>query len=193
MQRPTSLAALVLMGLAAGAACTDAADGSDAAGQDHQDAAHDEALIERAICVIQPTTDSSVTGVVRFTTLDDGKVRVEAEIEGLTAGASHGFHVHEFGDLTDPTGKSLGGHYNPEGHDHGLPETAARHAGDLGNLVAGDDGKASYSETFDNFSLGGHNDVLGRGMVVHAAPDDGGQPTGNAGARAGVGVIGVAK
>ena len=186
MQRPSSLAALVLMGLVTAAACNDAV-----ADQDHDD--HEHVLLERAICVIQPTTDNSVSGVVRFTTGEDGTIRVQAEIEGLTAGASHGFHIHEFGDLTDGSGKSLGGHYNPEGHDHGLPETEDRHAGDLGNLVADDEGKASYDATFENFSLGGHNDVLGRGMVIHAAPDDGGQPTGNAGARAGVGVIGVAK
>jgi Cu/Zn superoxide dismutase len=35
--------------------------------------------------------------------------------------------------------------------------------------------------------------VLGRGLVVHAGPDDGGQPVGNAGARIAVGVIGVAQ
>jgi Cu-Zn family superoxide dismutase len=41
-------------------------------------------------------------------------------------------------------------------------------------------------------TLAGMRDpILGRGVIVHAAPDDGGQPTGNAGARAACGVIGV--
>jgi len=190
MQRPTALAALTLMGLFTGAACLEATTTQE---DGHADEAHAALEIERAICVIQPTKDHSVEGVVRFTTLEDGQVRVEAEIAGLTPGANHGFHVHQYGDVTAEDGTSLGGHYNPEGHDHGLPESDTRHAGDLGNLVADDEGNASYSATFDNFTLGGMNAVIGRGMVVHAAPDDGGQPTGNAGARAGVGVIGVAQ
>ncbi|MFT5291213.1 MAG: Cu-Zn family superoxide dismutase [Planctomycetota bacterium] len=182
MQRPISLAALVLMGIAAGTACLDAT-------TTQTDAA---TLVERAVCVIQPTTGSEVHGVIHFTT-DAGTVLVEGKIEGLEPGSSHGFHIHQFGDMTDSSGKSLGGHYNPGSHDHALPESEMRHAGDLGNLVAGEDGAASFSASFDNFSLGGTNDVIGRGMVVHAAPDDGGQPTGNAGARAAVGVIGIAK
>jgi superoxide dismutase, Cu-Zn family len=32
---------------------------------------------------------------------------------------------------------------------------------------------------------------VGRGVIIHAKPDDGGQPVGNAGARIGFGVIGV--
>jgi len=42
-------------------------------------------------------------------------------------------------------------------------------------------------------SVMGKNAVIGRGIVIHAKPDDGGQPTGNAGDRIGVGVIGVTK
>ena len=41
---------------------------------------------------------------------------------------------------------------------------------------------------------GSVNPLLGRGVIVHAAPDDlVSQPTGNAGARIGCGVIGVAQ
>ena len=192
MQRPASLAALILMGLAAGAACMNAA----AIQTDHpheHPTAKEEMAVKHAVCVLQPTKGSQVRGVVHFTTLENGQVRVEAQIEGLEPGSNHGFHVHQYGDLTDESGKSLGGHYNPEGHDHGLPAKEMRHAGDLGNLTAGDDGKAVYSATLGNFSLGGHNDVIGRGIIVHAAPDDGGQPTGNAGARAAMGVIGIAE
>ena len=37
------------------------------------------------------------------------------------------------------------------------------------------------------------NPIVGHGVIVHAKRDDGGQPTGNAGARIAQGVIGVAK
>jgi Cu-Zn family superoxide dismutase len=34
-----------------------------------------------------------------------------------------------------------GPHYNPKNLEHGAPEDEVRHAGDLGNVVAGDNGR----------------------------------------------------
>ena len=45
----------------------------------------------------------------------------------------------------------------------------------------------------NNISIAGmKNPIIGRGVIVHAKVDDGGQPVGNAGARIACGVIGVA-
>lgn len=150
------------------------------------------ATVKQLVAVVKPTAGNKCAGVVRFTEVD-GKVYVYAEFEGLTPNAKHAMHIHEFGDATGPDGTKAGGHYNPEGHAHGLPETAMRHAGDLGNVQADAEGKAVYKLTLDNVSMVGlKNPIIGRGVIVHAKTDDGGQPVGNAGPRIGVGVIGIA-
>lgn len=148
----------------------------------------------KAICVVQPTEGNKCHGTVHFEAIEGGKVKITAEISGLKPNQKHAIHIHEFGDVTDLSGKSAGGHYNPTEQPHGLPPADKRHAGDLGNLSADADGNANYELTVHNISISGHkNPILGRAIVVHADPDDGGQPTGNAGARIGFGVIGVAK
>ena len=162
------------------------------AGEPH--AAHDAfADVTSLVAVLTPTAGNAAHGSVTFTPVPGG-LRVDFDVSGLGAGSTHAIHVHEFGDLRSTDGTSLGGHYNPEQHDHGLPVVEHRHAGDLGNLVADASGHAVSSLTIDNASLtGGENPIVGRGVVVHANADDGGQPTGNAGGRIAVGVIGVAK
>jgi Cu-Zn family superoxide dismutase len=144
------------------------------------------------VAVLQPTEGSKVKGTITFTQTAEG-VRVEGEITGLTPG-KHGFHVHEFGDLTSPDGKAAGGHFNPGGDKHGAPDAEHRHAGDLGNVEAGADGTAKVNFVDKGLSFDGEKSILGRGLVVHAGTDDlKSQPAGEAGARAAVGVIGVAK
>lgn len=143
---------------------------------------------------LNATAGNKAKGVVRFTEAADGKVTVSIEIEGLTPGQQHAWHVHEFGDCSAADASSAGSHYNPEGHEHGLPEkNPKRHAGDFGNLLADAQGKAKASLVVDNLSVARKNGVLGRGVIVHAKADDGGQPVGNAGPRLACGVIGVAK
>jgi len=148
--------------------------------------------IKKAVAVIHPTAGNSAKGTVWF--MQEGsKVKIVADVEGLTPGAKHAIHVHQYGDCSSPDGKSAGGHYNPAGHKHGKPGKGERHAGDLGNLTADDKGKAHYELTVDNISIiGSTNPILGRGLIVHAGEDKFVQPTGGAGARIGCGVIGVA-
>ncbi|MCA9213148.1 MAG: superoxide dismutase family protein [Planctomycetales bacterium] len=146
----------------------------------------------KAICVVVPTEGSECRGVVKFQAMDDGKVKITASVSGLKPGQEHAIHIHEFGDITDLSGKSAGGHFNPGNTPHGLPPAKNRHAGDLGNLKADAKGKASFELTVDNISIASERAILGRAIVIHALPDDGGQPTGNAGGRIGFGVIGIA-
>jgi Cu-Zn family superoxide dismutase len=146
----------------------------------------------KAIAVLHPTEGNKVRGWVTFTR-EGEKVKVVAEIEGLTPG-KHGFHIHEFGDCSSKDGAAAGGHFNPGGKSHGAPTDANRHEGDLGNLEAGQDGKARVDFTDSVLRLDGPGSIIGRGVIVHTNPDDlKTQPTGNAGGRQACGVIGAAK
>jgi Cu-Zn family superoxide dismutase len=164
-------------------------------GHDHAAVEGHEAAwkgVKQLVAVVHPTTGNRCSGVIRFTEVD-GEVFVYAEFTGLTPNQKHGMHIHEFGDGSKADATSAGGHFNPAGHPHGLMEKPDRHAGDLGNLEADADGKTIYRASFTNISMVGLNHpIIGRSVIVHAQPYDGSQPTGNAGARIGCGIIGIA-
>ena len=148
--------------------------------------------ITKAIAFIHPTKGNRAQGVVRFQEEKNG-VRVTAEIAGLTPGA-HGFHIHEFGDCVCDDAVCAGGHFNPTNQPHAGPDTPKRHIGDLGNIMANEEGIGIY-DFFDNqLQLNGPYSAIGRSVIVHEKEDDlHSQPTGNAGARVGCGAIGIAK
>jgi len=83
-----------------------------------------------------------------------------------------------------------GGHFNPTGKPHG-PQEGEHHAGDLPALKADANGNATVSFTLHGVTIGsGETDIVGRGLIVHAMPDDyKTQPTGNSGARIACGVV----
>lgn len=135
--------------------------------------------------------DGDKMGEVMFTQTEEG-VEVHGRIESLD-GDLRGFHVHEHGECDPPDFESAGGHFNPGGHPHGAPDAPAheRHAGDFGNLEFDDDGVAEFAFVDDVITLGaGENDVTGKALIVHYEADDlETQPTGDAGPRAGCGII----
>uniref|UniRef100_A0A7N0TDH3 superoxide dismutase n=1 Tax=Kalanchoe fedtschenkoi TaxID=63787 RepID=A0A7N0TDH3_KALFE len=87
--------------------------------------------------------DDDVRGSVQFLQDPKGVIHVKGRISGLKPGL-HGFHIHALGDTTNGC-ISTGPHYNPLKQPHGAPSDTQRHAGDLGNIVAGPDGVADIS------------------------------------------------
>ncbi len=147
--------------------------------------------ITRAIAIIHPVGENSVSGIIRFEQSVAG-IKIFADVQGLSPG-NHGFHIHEFGDCHAPDAKSAGGHFNPDNNAHGGPLDIIRHIGDLGNLSADENGNAHLEKIDTRISLSGSQSVIGRAIIIHANEDDyKSQPTGNAGARVACGVIGVA-
>ena len=133
-----------------------------------------------------PTQGNDVRGTLLLVQRE-GKLRIVGRVENLEPG-KHGFHVHQYGDLRAADGTSAGGHYNPEGHEHGAPGEQS-HAGDLGNITANDQGVAEVDMTTEHTKL---HFLLGRAFVVHGGKDDlQSQPSGSAGPRVALGVIGV--
>ena len=145
----------------------------------------------RATAALQPTKGSKAFGEVTFEQEGDNKVRMLVNVQGLKPGQTHGFHIPEVGDCSSGDGMSTKGHFNPLGKPHGNPASADHHAGDLPALQAGKDGRAKTQAVIDGVTLSpGPNSIMGRGLIIHADPDDyKTQPTGNSGARIACGVI----
>ncbi|KAF3628331.1 Superoxide dismutase [Cu-Zn] 2 [Capsicum annuum] len=95
----------------------------------------------------------------RFGTLGSG-LELSPEL-----GLGHVFEKYIVGDTSGP-------HFNPLKKDHGAPSDEVRHAGDLGNIVAGPDGVAVISISDMQIPLSGVHSILGRAVVVHADSDD---------------------
>ena len=144
----------------------------------------------RATAQLQPTKGSKTFGEATFEQVAD-KVRVIVFAQGLKPEQEHGLHIHEVGDCSSGDGMSAKGHFNPLGKPHGHPGSAERHAGDLPALKANKAGRANVQVDLDLITVTpGPASIVGRGLIVHAAPDDyKTQPTGNAGARIACGVI----
>jgi len=144
----------------------------------------------RATAQLQPTKGNKTFGEATFEQVGS-KVRVVVYVQGLKPDQEHGFHIHEVGDCSSGDGMSTKGHFNPFGKPHGHPGSAERHAGDLPALKADKGGRAKIDVETDVITVTpGPASVIGRGLIVHADPDDyKTQPTGNAGARIACGVI----
>ena len=154
---------------------------------------------ETGIAVLHQNPDK-ITGEVHFIPTNRNHMKIDYEIKGLKDG-KHGFHIHEYGDLTDGC-TSACAHYNPYGKQHGCACSKERHLGDLGNIESKKK-LAKGSLVVPNLSLTRNHSIVGRMIIVHEYEDDCGQysgnskkkateskKTGNAGKRLACGVIG---
>ena len=142
-----------------------------------------------AMATLNSTSGSTAKGMVHFTQMKDGSVEVQVDLTGVPAGV-HGFHVHEMADCGD-NGNAAGGHFNPASMQHGSPEATSHHAGDFGNVTAGDNGEVHTKFMTRSINVAsGMNPVAGHAVILHANADDlTSQPSGNAGPRIACGVV----
>ena len=124
-------------------------------------------------------------GTAEFTKAGNGVKIVVNVAQGLTQGF-HGMHIHSIGRCDAPDFASAGPHWNPTARQHGLHNPAGSHAGDLPNLVIGQDGVVAENWPLAGSArgIGGLLDDDGAAFVVHARADDElSDPSGNSGAR----------
>tara|TARA_R110000823_G_scaffold171736_9_gene304211 strand:- start:54906 stop:55706 length:801 start_codon:yes stop_codon:yes gene_type:complete len=147
-------------------------------------------LVEQASSVLQPTENSNVSGEVTFRPDTAGeKMLIQVKLRGLSPG-KHGFHIHAVGDCSAKDASSAGGHFNPYNVQHGGPDAARHHLGDLGNVTADADGIVDTTLTSARLGFSGPTSILQKAVVVHAEADDlETDPSGAAGARLACGVI----
>lgn len=158
--------------------------------------------LSASVAMAQATTNAATAelednegervGTAEFVEGPDG-VEITVQVQGLPPGEK-GIHIHETGDISSSDFESAGDHFNPTDAQHGLDNPEGPHAGDLENIVVGEDGSATYSTVNERITLsGGERSVFdedGSAIVIHSEADDQQtDPSGESGDRIAAGVI----
>lgn len=152
-----------------------------------------------ATATVKGTSDANLSGSITLTQKETGTilplVEVKGEINGLPPNTKHGLHIHQKGACT-PDFNAAGGHFDPGPFGESNPDANHPfHMGDLPNLVADANGKATFTYTTNRVTLSpGPLSLLdedGSAFIVHADEDKGttGVKGGSGGSRLGCGVI----
>ena len=147
----------------------------------------------------------NVKGTVRFhQCVGENGVVVVFYLHNLPPNKTYAIHIHQYGDERDGC-KSLGGHWNPLGAEHGsiAIDINNSHAGDLiNNLTANNKGEFQGHYYDPRLQIRGdiNESIVGRSVVIHDGVDDLGlgnnkesKITGNAGGRMTCAIIGQSK
>ena len=129
------------------------------------DAPSRQAAETMGVARLTPKNGSTVRGIVSFTQKGD-KVAVAGQFFELFPG-SHSLYIHAVGNCSSPNAASAGPVWNVAGGASG------KRSGDLPQIYAGTEGRADFSISMLDVSVGtgAPNDVIGHSVVVHASVD----------------------
>jgi Cu-Zn family superoxide dismutase len=120
------------------------------------------------------------------------ELTITLKLKNLPFG-EHAVHIHQNAVCDAPDFKGAGGHFNPDGKQHGTMNPMGHHNGDLPkNVSIGEDhtGEITFKVDYLSMMPGAANSVLGHSIMVHEKADDmKTDPTGNAGNRIACGII----
>lgn len=153
------------------------------------------AQVEQTVLATFVGVDGEELGTANLTETPNG-VLISTDVRGLPEGV-HAFHIHETGECDPATGfESAGGHYAPEGNEHGYLNEGGPHAGDMPNQTVHSGGVMQTDVFNPRVSLASDapNTLLdddGSALVIHAGADDYvSNPAGDAGERIACAAIG---
>ncbi|MEM9494610.1 MAG: superoxide dismutase family protein [Pseudomonadota bacterium] len=141
--------------------------------------------------------DGAEIGRVVLTNTPGAGVLMRIDLKMLEEGW-HGVHLHEVGDCSDGAAgfMAAGGHVNPDERAHGLLNPYGPERGNMPNIYAGPDGRATVEVFNDMIALFPSEEAAaesgpfalldddGFAIIVHANADDHTtQPVGGSGAR----------
>jgi Cu-Zn family superoxide dismutase len=129
--------------------------------------------------------DGEEMGTVEFHGTASG-ILVRVNAMNLPEGP-HGLHLHETGACSPDFG-AAGGHFAPEGNQHGFLSENGPHAGDLPMIFVSGEGAARADFFTQLVTLDALMDEDGAAVIVHAEPDTYRDPS-ETGARVACGVI----
>jgi superoxide dismutase, Cu-Zn family len=129
------------------------------------DAPSRQAAEAMGVARITPKNGSTVRGIVSFTQKGD-RVAVAGQFFELLPGP-HSIYIHEIGNCSSPNAASAGPVWNVAGWASG------KRSGDLPQIYAGTEGRADFSISVRELSVGTGqpNDVIGHSVVVQANVD----------------------
>jgi Cu-Zn family superoxide dismutase len=139
------------------------------------------------------TSSGQDAGTASFKESKDGKeLTITLKLKNLPFG-EHAVHIHANPVCDAPDFKGAGGHFNPDGKQHGMDNPMGHHNGDLPkNVSIGENhtGGITYKVDYLTLAPGAPTSVLGHAIMIHEKADDmKTDPTGNAGNRIACGII----
>ena len=140
------------------------------------------------------TSTGQDAGFAIFKTVKKG-VQVKIDVNNLPFGP-HGVHIHQNAVCDAPDFKGPGGHFNPDGKQHGYMNAMGHHNGDFPSSISvGEDhtGEATFVVNSISLDPAAPNSLFlhgGTSIVLHEKVDDQKtDPSGDSGNRIACGVI----